>query len=914
MLIPVCSALSGRPLSLDLPGGSLVEELYSTIKRQLEIEVENQIVMCEWEPESGMNQRKTLSSYGLPRQDNQVIFFYDKSWFKSGLAGTKTEDEIIVIKAQLPNQEKSLSNSAFMSNQDSGEPMQSAIFNFYARFAHWKATADAFLVAAKAREKACQDIRNEVKMQHRGSALARKSLMCYFSAVRKSIEKLETELESARLSTEENLKRSEVDACLEKLQMTSLHKAHCAVWRVPEGTKLISFVKDTDLLNKCVESCHSLVSVLESKVGECIVAFQELEDLVNLEMTNGDMSERSTIAEVESFLESMSSERIEIENFNSAISEDVRELEATLPDLSNGERDVGNLLDLMNKLQSKYSQFKDGFNELSTHDNSHQKLMEGCSLAKKQMTEGILDKLQRVATLQGRLLDTKKKSDALLAGAVNERKRRINQVEIVLRLPETYKAWCEEVHKRNAYYDNLVANAEHISGAVQDLVDNEEERRLEFLEKYEAYLPAPLLDLLNEGASGAAGHPPRMEIHVSRRPKQLPEIRLRDLEEGAAGNFQLLQITRERGDASGAKAEGEQEEAPRSEEPDKRVNQDMEAVKSQMEELENELSEKERLWRKANEGKAELQLKLNETIERVNMERAQREKLQNALIRIGSLLQIDLQRQTPQSSRLRKSEDRDIMDPKSLENVISSIGDLVEKSKSQRESETFKNFSELQMNAQKSEAQISKLEEELEKKNKLFSGAMQNAASLEIQNKKVGEELQLEKSNREKLLSFASKLSASLGMEVIKPLPSSSRALRGSEDRDLEVKLDNMLQRISELMGKPEERKENPGQSIKISLSSFEPGDVALFMPCGKDRTDAYGNSLYVAFNVDCPRHFLHTSSLEEFFNKDKARAESYCLGRITVCYEATEDDFNEFGMTDEETFHVCYAEPVLTE
>ena len=85
---------------------NLVQELYSTSKRQLEIEVENQIVMCEWEPESGMNQRKTLSSYGLPRQDNQVIFFYDKSWFKSGLAGTKTEDEIIVIKAQLPNQEK----------------------------------------------------------------------------------------------------------------------------------------------------------------------------------------------------------------------------------------------------------------------------------------------------------------------------------------------------------------------------------------------------------------------------------------------------------------------------------------------------------------------------------------------------------------------------------------------------------------------------------------------------------------------------------------------------------------------------------------------------------------------------------------------------------------------------------------
>eukprot|EP00960_Hanusia_phi_P059585 764224-Hanusia_phi.AAC.1 len=864
-------------------------EVYSSVKRHMDIEVENQILMCEWEPESGMNQRKTLSSYGLPRQDNLVIFFYDKSWFKLGASGAKNEDEPCVMKAQLPNQEKSLSNSAFMSNQDSGEPMQSAIFNFYARFAHWKATADAFSVAAHAREKACQDIRSEIKMQHRGSALARKSLMCYFSAVRKSIEKLETELESARLSTEENLKRSEVDACLEKLQMTTLHKAHCAVWKVPEGTKLISFVKDTDLLNKCVDSCHSLVSVLESKVGECIAAFQELEDLVNLEIRNGDDSEKAVVAEVENLLESMSSERSGIESFNSAISEDVRELEAILPELSNGGRDVGDLLELMNKLQSKYSQSKDGFNELPSHDNNHQKCMEGCLLSKKQMTEGILNKLQRVATLQGRLLDTKKKSDALLAGAVNERKRRINQVEIVLRLPETYKAWCEEVHRRNAYYDNLVANAEQISGAVQDLVDNEEERRLEFLEKYEPFLPAPLLDLLNEGASGAGGHPPRMEIHVSRRPKQLPEIRLRELEDGDGGGFQLLQITREKADAA-AKSGGEEDEIRRAEEPDRRTTQDMEAVKSQVEELENELSEKERLWRKANEGKAELQLKLNETIERVNMERGQREKLQNALLRIGSLLQIDLQRQATPTARLRKSEDRDIMDAKSLENVIASISDLIEKSKSQKESEAFKNFSELQMNAQKSEAQISKLEEELDKKNKLFSGAMQNAASLEIQNKKLGEELQLEKSyviasihlhvaltvflQKDKLSSFVSRLSASLGVEVIRPVPS-SRAKRGSEEHDLEVK----LEKVSEVIGKPEEGREKPRQSIKISLSrslidlssslssslllrllllsllfrvsnsaishSFEPGDVALFMPCGKDRTDAYGNRFF---------------------------------------------------------------------
>jgi len=55
----------------------------------------------------------------------------------------------------------------------------------------------------------------------------------------------------------------------------------------------------------------------------------------------------------------------------------------------------------------------------------------------------------------------------------------------------------------------------------------------------------------------------------------------------------------------------------------------------------------------------------------------------------------------------------------------------------------------------------------------------------------------------------------------------------------------------------------------KISLSRFGDGEVALFMPCGKERVDRHGNPLYVAFNVNCPRHFLHPSSLRDFLTND---------------------------------------------
>jgi hypothetical protein len=40
-------------------------------------------------------------------------------------------------------------------------------------------------------------------------------------------------------------------------------------------------------------------------------------------------------------------------------------------------------------------------------------------------------------------------------------------------------------------------------------------------------------------------------------------------------------------------------------------------------------------------------------------------------------------------------------------------------------------------------------------------------------------------------------------------------------------------------------------------------------MPCGEDILDKDGRTLYVAFNVNCPRHFLHPSSLQDFLAQD---------------------------------------------
>merc|ERR1712038_1905285 len=67
-----------------------------------------------------------------------------------------------------------------------------------------------------------------------------------------------------------------------------------------------------------------------------------------------------------------------------------------------------------------------------------------------------------------------------------------------------------------------------------------------------------------------------------------------------------------------------------------------------------------------------------------------------------------------------------------------------------------------------------------------------------------------------------------------------------------------------------DETKNNDGQCDKISHSSFNVGDVALFMPTGHS---CAGKRTYVAFHSNCPHRFLSTDSIEG--------KPDYVLGRI---------------------------------
>jgi len=67
-----------------------------------------------------------------------------------------------------------------------------------------------------------------------------------------------------------------------------------------------------------------------------------------------------------------------------------------------------------------------------------------------------------------------------------------------------------------------------------------------------------------------------------------------------------------------------------------------------------------------------------------------------------------------------------------------------------------------------------------------------------------------------------------------------------------------------------EAKKDDPKESDKISHSSFEIGDVGLFMPTGRG---SGGKRTYLAFHTNCPHRYLSTDNIKG--NPD------YVLGRI---------------------------------
>lgn len=130
-------------------------------------------------------------------QDDEVVFVFNKMWFKQGASALPPDENAPVVVAKLPTQEQSLSSSSnlsFKANQDGVEPMHNAMLDFLKRFVHWKSMGEAYATAAHTRVQLCEKLQNEVAMQRRASALALTSLQRYYKAVAAVVEKLDAEL------------------------------------------------------------------------------------------------------------------------------------------------------------------------------------------------------------------------------------------------------------------------------------------------------------------------------------------------------------------------------------------------------------------------------------------------------------------------------------------------------------------------------------------------------------------------------------------------------------------------------------------------------------------------------------------------------------------------------------------------
>eukprot|EP00283_Hemiselmis_rufescens_P002700 CAMPEP_0173431670 /NCGR_PEP_ID=MMETSP1357-20121228/9738_1 /TAXON_ID=77926 /ORGANISM="Hemiselmis rufescens, Strain PCC563" /LENGTH=326 /DNA_ID=CAMNT_0014396175 /DNA_START=35 /DNA_END=1015 /DNA_ORIENTATION=- len=285
MIVPVCQSLTGEVLKIELADGALVEELRQCLKRLTNVEPDNQVLICEWEPERSLEKRKAVAYYGLPKEGH-VIFFYDKAWFRAGGADASLlpATHVPKVEPQLPTQEQSLAGSSLMAPQGGDvEPMQNALISYAASFAHWRGTADAYHAAAGARIEVCERLSEQLGMQRRASVLARSSLKIYHKTVEASLESLGKELE--RADGEVERVTPEFDKTVGRLRETELHQAHCAASRLPEGTRLMSFVKDEEALRRRVVDCKQIRVTLEGQVKEGRKQYEDVSAKVNEELT-----------------------------------------------------------------------------------------------------------------------------------------------------------------------------------------------------------------------------------------------------------------------------------------------------------------------------------------------------------------------------------------------------------------------------------------------------------------------------------------------------------------------------------------------------------------------------------------------------------------------------------------------------
>lgn len=816
MLVPVCHALTGETLGVELADNAPISELRAGLQRQTDVDVENQVLICEWDPDRILDKRKTVAFYGLPRE-GFALFFFDKSWFKTGEGPAMASSASPLVEAALPTQEQSLASSSLVPPAGSElEPMHSAMLNYAASFAHWKATAEAYVTAGASRKALAAETLQRLQVQRRASALALASLTVYLKVVAGSLAGMEAQLDKGRGELSSLMGGSTLEAAIESLRQTALHPAHCAAVRVPAGTTLLSFVKDVDALSTRVEGCKRLQEALEEQIVEGRQQLKELNQSVEEEVNIGYRQEDDILAASTSSSNELLSTFGEVEEARKEFSVALENLERRITEPSMGQVKW----EFMDNIQQKYSQGKERLAAVGQSDRVLQRKLEEIWGQRHAMMAAILRRLRVVAELQGRLQNRKKKWDTFLDVAKTEMRRHYAEVEIVLKLPATYRAWCEEVCRRRNYLEGMVKEAEATSGAVQRAVDAELERRLEYMAQSGALLPDPLHRLLNDGAAGGAAHPPRIEINVSGRPRMLPDIDLPEIPKPHLGALS----SEPRGGGAGKGSDPE---------------------------LEKKLEEVEKRERAAKQEAAELRKKLEERDKELEVAREEAAQLKG-------------QASAAQAAAADRSQ---------------------------------------------FEEQMEGLEKELERKTRFLTEASENSARLELDLKFVREKLSLEKTQAEKLLRGLQRLGEVVGVEGIRGDASSARQRRASaEQRDLMV--DETVEAIVAQI-RARGGASDTGAAPKISLSGFEEGEVALFMPVGEG-PHAEGQRVYMAFNLDCPRHFLDPASLPAFIATDPTRAENYCLGRILSkrAHDGSEADSEAYGRPGE-TLWICSAVPI---
>mmetsp|Transcript_8377 Transcript_8377/g.29388 ORF Transcript_8377/g.29388 Transcript_8377/m.29388 type:complete len:898 (-) Transcript_8377:273-2966(-) len=501
----VLVALSGRSYELDCGANTRVEQVVQALASLTGVAATDQILICAGVK---LDVGRTLSHYGLPGEGESAegakrVFLYSKPTLRYG-APPPPPEPVQQPRVELPPAPSV--HAAVHPLDESSSPLIRALPHYERQFNHHLQKGQAVWRATQARFELCRKLVAEMHVQALAIDSARENVDVHFAYICKAHAEFE-QLNATRQSLQADLLGT-FEQDMVRLRDTELHPAV----QVGGQRTLLDCVSEPKL-RKWRDDCANSYEHFSRKVGDLSAMFTQLQNNVEelfmtgpdvdvgaleakLEASHSHIEEQATI--MQSLAKDLNTVKKLVEDTVGQISHDTSSSTSAMRPL-----DACSALDPMNE-----SHLNSHLPTIEAADTQLERMLAYCVECKGAMSRCVCLQLQSISQLQSRIRDMRNKLAAFKE--VGSRQEGLfRELQVVRRVPQSYRACLAEVARRHAYAQLYAAEAGKMAEQMGKYRDKEVTRREAFLKPHQHYLPGEVLRRM-----GLYEQPPQCEVSV----------------------------------------------------------------------------------------------------------------------------------------------------------------------------------------------------------------------------------------------------------------------------------------------------------------------------------------------------------------------------------------------------------------